>query len=432
MQPVRPSAILILVWLCIPACGSQGPGAHWMGDNGSSGGSGSSSSHSEGGAASSGGSNSSGSGGGPTGSSSGAVIGSSSGSGGGSSSSGNGSSGSGGPNTGSSSSSGGSSSGAPSDGGAACGASAVFGGGAITTTTTHLDIGVHDPSMIWDGSRYYLFATGGTLAVRSSTDIMNWRNAGNVLSAVPSWVTTALGTTPGSLWAPDISYFNGQFHVYYAGSTFGSNSSVIGLATTASLASPSWVDQGLVIQTKTTDNFNAIDPNVTFDENCTPWLAFGSFWSGIKLRKLDPATGKPAIDDTTLYSLAARPKSGGAIEASSIVSHNGYYYLFASFDACCKGVNSTYNTNVGRATKITGPYTDKAGTDMLQGGADLLLATSGRYIGPGGGTAWKDGTTYLYVYHYYDGQANGASKLQVQPINFDANDWVTLGAPLFP
>jgi arabinan endo-1,5-alpha-L-arabinosidase len=69
---------------------------------------------------------------------------------------------------------------------------------------------------------------------------------------------------------------------------------------------------------------------------------------------------------------------------------------------------------------------------MMQGGADQLLATSGRYVGPGGGTAWKDGNTYLYVYHYYDGQDNGNSKLQVRPIEFDANDWVTLGNPLFP
>jgi arabinan endo-1,5-alpha-L-arabinosidase len=286
--------------------------------------------------------------------------------------------------------------------------------------------------MIWDGSQYYLFATGGLLNMRSSADILTWNNAGNVFPSVPAWISAAVGSTVTDLWAPDISYFNGLFHVYYAGSTFGSNKSVIGLATSASLQSPSFADQGLIIQSTSSDNYNAIDPSVTFDQNCDPWLAFGSFWSGIKLRKLDPATGKPATDDTTLYSLASRPNNGGAIEASSIISHNGYYYLFASFDACCKGVNSTYNTNYGRATKITGPYTNKAGTDMMQGGAELLLSTSGRYIGPGGGTAWKDGNNYVYVYHYYDGQANGASKLQIRPINFDASDWITLGDPLFP
>ncbi|HEX3769744.1 MAG TPA: arabinan endo-1,5-alpha-L-arabinosidase, partial [Polyangiaceae bacterium] len=305
-----------------------------------------------------------------------------------------------------------------------------FAGGPTTGTTTHLDIGVHDPSMIWNGRDYYLFATGGTLNVRSSPDIMSWTNAGNIFPSIPAWVTSTLGQNPGSLWAPDISYFNGSFHVYYAGSTFGSNTSVIGLATTADLAHPAWSDRGLVVQSTSKDDFNAIDPNVSFDQNCTPWLAFGSFWTGIKMRKLDPGTGKPATDDTTTYPLASR--SGGAIEAASVVSHNGFYYLFVSFDACCQGVNSTYRTMVGRGTQINGPYYDMSGTDMMDGAAEQLLATEGRYIGPGGGTAWKDGDTYLYVFHYYDGDDGGASKLQVRPIVFGVNDWPTLGDPLFP
>ena len=328
---------------------------------------------------------------------------------------------------------------APNDGGSdapilpvleagACGD--PFGGGPLTTSSTHLDIGVHDPSMIWDGYRYFLFATGGTLNVRSSADILTWTDAGNIFASIPAWVTTTLGANPGSLWAPDISYFGGTFRVYYAGSTFGSNTSVIGLATNTNLESGSWVDQGLVMQSTSADDFNAIDPNVSFDQNCTPWLAFGSFWSGIKLRKLDATTGMPATDDVTTYSLASR--DGGAIEAASIVSHNGFYYLFVSFDACCQGVNSTYRTMVGRGTSITGPYADMAGTDMMDGAAEQLLATSGRYIGPGGGTAWKDGDTYLYVYHYYDGEGGGASKLQIRPIVFGPDDWPTLSDPLFP
>ena len=167
----------------------------------------------------------------------------------------------------------------------------------MTTSTTHLDIGVHDPSMIWDGSNYYLLATGGSLNMRVSPDLMRWTNAGRVYSAIPSWATAIIGSGLTSLWAPDISYFNGMFHVYWAGSTFGSNTSVIGLATNVALDSTkpgfAWVDQGMVLQSKSgTDNFNAIDPNVAFDETGAPWLAYGSFWSGIKLQKLDPATGK--------------------------------------------------------------------------------------------------------------------------------------------
>jgi arabinan endo-1,5-alpha-L-arabinosidase len=307
-----------------------------------------------------------------------------------------------------------------------------FGGGPIVTTTTHLDIPVHDPSMIWDGQDYFLFATGGTLGIRRSPDMQTWTSTGNIFGSIPAWIGTAIGGAPTSLWAPDISYFSGSFHVYYAGSSFGSNDSVIGLATSPSLqpGSQHWTDRGVVVHSQSSDNYNAIDPSVTFDAHCAPWLSFGSFWSGIKLRKLDPSTGMFATDDTTTYALASR--NGGAIEASSIVSHNGFYYLFVSFDACCKGTSSTYRTMVGRASAVTGPYTDKSGKDMMTGAAEQLLATSGRYIGPGGGTAWRDGDTYLYALHYYDGDDSGNSKLQVRPILFRSDDWVTLGAPLFP
>jgi arabinan endo-1,5-alpha-L-arabinosidase len=325
----------------------------------------------------------------------------------------------------------------PVDGGAGCG-NAVLGGGPVTTTPTHLDIGVHDPSMIWDGTQYYLFATGGSLGngssplgFKSSADMLTWGRATPIFTTDPAFVTSALGTTPATLWAADISYYHGVFHVYYAGSVFSTNNSVIGLVTTPSLASPQWANQGLVIQSRpNVDDFNAIDPNLSFDESCTPWLAFGSFWDGIKLRQVDPATGLLSTTDTTTYSLASR--NGGAIEAASIISHNGFYYLFVSFDLCCQGISSTYRTMMGRAPSITGPYTNKAGANMMTGAAEQLLVTSGRYIGPGGGTAWKNGNTYLYAYHYYDGDASGASKLQVRPITFDAADWVVLGSPLFP
>jgi arabinan endo-1,5-alpha-L-arabinosidase len=148
------------------------------------------------------------------------------------------------------------------------------------------------------------------------------------------------------------------------------------------------------------------------------------------MRRLDLATGKPAASDPTLYSLASR--GGGAIEAPSIIAQGGYYYLFVSFDACCKGVSSTYRTMVGRATSITGPYVDRAGAQMMKGAAEELLVSTGRYVGPGGGTAYRDGALYFYVYHYYDTQDSGNSRLSIRPISFDADGWPKLEEPLWP
>jgi arabinan endo-1,5-alpha-L-arabinosidase len=321
------------------------------------------------------------------------------------------------------------------DGAAAdAGGDVPAGGFSDARSTTHLDIPAHDPSVIWDGARYSLFVTGGNLGIRNSGNLLQWSNAGSVFSAVPAWVTTALGADPGGLWAPDVSFFNGKYHVYYAGSTFGSNRSVIGLATNVVLdrasTSYAWVDEGLVIESVSSNNYNAIDPNVSFDESGTPWLSFGSFWDGIKMRRLDSATGKPDASDTTLYSLASR--GGGAIEAPSIIAQGGYYYLFVSFDACCKAASSTYRTMVGRATSITGPYVDRAGAQMMKGAAEELLASSGRYVGPGGGTAYRDGALYFYVYHYYDAQDAGNAKLSIRPISFTADGWPALDDPLWP
>ena len=48
-----------------------------------------------------------------------------------------------------------------------------------------------------------------------------------------------------------------------------------------------------------------------------------------------------------------------------------------------------------------------------------------------GGTAFRDGSLYYYVYHYYDGDANGASFLMMRPIAWTADDWPMFSAPLW-
>jgi arabinan endo-1,5-alpha-L-arabinosidase len=305
--------------------------------------------------------------------------------------------------------------------------------------------GAHDPSMIREGSTYYVFTTGraaggGQLGIRCSSDLTHWSNCGQVFSAVPAWIKER---SPGTrdLWAPDISFEHGQYRLYYAYSLFGKNTSGIALATAKTLDPKSpdygWHDEGLVVESKATDDFNAIDPNYIEDGKHRAWLNFGSFWTGIKMRALDPTTGKLSTTDTTTYSLASRvrpenappnppglPGNWQAVEAPFIIHHGGYYYLFTSFDLCCRGVRSTYRTVVGRSKSITGPYVDRDGVQLLKGGGTNLLTANQRWLGPGGQSILlRKGEPDLIVYHAYD-HDTGKSSLQLSTIEW-AHGWPT-------
>ena len=301
--------------------------------------------------------------------------------------------------------------------------------------------GTHDPSIIKEGDTWYLFATvteknpQGQLPIRCSNDLHHWKRCGFVFSQIPDWIKRESPETK-DLWAPDISYFHGTYHLYYAFSIFGKNTSGIALLTNKTLNPQSaeyrWKDEGLVLRSVSSDDFNAIDPNLVLDNKGGAWLAFGSFWTGIKMRRIDSMTGKLDAVDTRLYSLASRaqvhnsqsprpdlPPDSQAIEAPFIVRHAGYYYLFVSFDLCCRGIKSDYKTMVGRSRAVMGPYTDASGKPMLEGGGTLLLSGNQRWVGPGGESILQQKEGDIMVFHAYDAR-NGRPSLQISSIVWGA------------
>jgi arabinan endo-1,5-alpha-L-arabinosidase len=284
---------------------------------------------------------------------------------------------------------------------------------------------VHDPTLVKDGNMYYVVSTGPGISIHCSEDMLSWDTCGKVFPFPPAWIYKAVPNV-GDLWAPDLIYWNGLYHLYYAASSFGSNHSAIGLATNTTLDQGSkaykWVDQGMVISSEVTDNFNAIDPNLVIDQNKQPWLVFGSFWSGIKMRKIDAATGKLDPTDATLYSLAGRP-GNGPIEGAYIVYHGGYYYLFVSFDFCCRSVDSTYKIMVGRSDKIDGPYVDREGLPMITGGGSLIYAGDARWRGPGHNMVYVENGVDWLVYHAYDADMNGVPTLRIEALQWDSGGW---------
>ena len=298
---------------------------------------------------------------------------------------------------------------------------------------------VHDPSLIKDGDTWYLFGTGngpnrkGELPIRCSRDLHHWKLCGSVFDQIPQWIRKKSPATK-ELWAPDISYFNGEYHLYYAFSVFGKNTSGIALLTNKTLDPHSpdfqWQDRGLVLRSRAEDDYNAIDPNLVIDDKGGAWLAFGSFWSGIKMRRIDPKTGLLSAEDTKLYSLAQRkrpsnpppnppglPGNWQAIEAPFIVRHGDYYYLFVSFDLCCRGKKSSYKTMVGRSRQVMGPYFDASGTPMLQGGGTPVLLGNNRWFGPGGESLRQGDDFDVIVFHAYDAES-GDAYLQLSTIDW--------------
>lgn len=304
----------------------------------------------------------------------------------------------------------------------ACPGSAYDATSPPATLTLSGSLNAHDPAAYVLGSTIYLAATG--LIGKTSTNLTAWTATANPLPT-PAWAATATGAT--GLWAPDISYFGGVYHLYYAASTFGSNKSCIGQGTRAALDSGNWVDQGMVLCSNMgeTDNWNAIDPNVVIDDTGTPWLEFGSFWSGLKMVQL---TSSGVRADTMLYSLANGPNGGGSLEGGWIFKRCGYYYLFSSWGSCCSGAYD-YNIRVGRSTTVTGPYTDMAGKSLMSGGGTLLVTGNASWVAPGhNAVITYDNKTYN-IYHALKGSSSGAATLRISEIAWDANGWPYSGGP---
>ena len=321
---------------------------------------------------------------------------------------------------------------------------------------------VHDPVMAQgEDGRYYIFSTGMGVSVMSSADMKTWQEEKSVFpfqhvsredwergvrpEANPKWAADSIYHFMGHVWAPDIVRHNGLWYLYYSCSSFGKNSSGIGVATNKTLDPTSsdflWEDHGpVIISHKHQDNWNAIDPNIAFDaETGAPYMVYGSFWDGIQLVKLDASMTKPVtkpvtvarrveralklseVDDEAAFTIEGNDtiEAGeNSIEGPFIIRHDGWYYLFVSWDYCCRGKNSTYKTVYGRSRNIEGPYLDMAGKPMAYGGGTLLVGPDKRYYGVGHCSAYDINGQWYFLSHAYDSKYNSAAKIFLRKMTF--------------
>lgn len=292
------------------------------------------------------------------------------------------------------------------------------------------DLIVHDPVMIKEDNSYYIFHTGKGVSIKSSEDRYHWDHAGSVFSddALPEWHREDIPEQDGHLWAPDIHYRNGLYHLYYSVSAWMNFNSSIGYATNTTLdrRSPDyrWIDQGKVISFKNGgEGVNVIDPNVFADADGKVWLFYGSFQAGLRAVELDPETGK-LQDEEQPELIIITPALG---EGVYIIQDSIHYYIFASRGICCKGIESTYQIVIGRSEQITGPYLNKEGKSWLNNDYSLFLAGDEEEPGRGHNGFFTENDTTFIVYHAYTKSADGAPLLNIRPLFVNDEDgWPTL------
>ncbi|HEY3762340.1 MAG TPA: family 43 glycosylhydrolase [Verrucomicrobiae bacterium] len=292
-------------------------------------------------------------------------------------------------------------------------------------------IGIHDPSTVikCDGN-YYVFGTGRGMPFLVSSNGFDWERGGHVFDQVPEDVRQYAPSNNGiGVWAPDIIHVGGQYYLYYAISSWGVFVSAVGLMTSPTLdpksADYKWTDCGMVVHSSAGEALNAIDPGVCYAPDGTLWLCYGSYHGNIELVELDPKTGQRIATNSPVTIIASDS------EASDIIHHGNYFYLFVNHGSCCQGSNSTYNIRVGRSEKITGPYINRYGDDLVGGGGTLFVSAQGNDIGPGHfGLLLDDGVEKFSCHYEAEIGRVGRSILDIRPLLWTVDDWPQPGENL--
>ena len=262
---------------------------------------------------------------------------------------------------------------------------------------------IHDPSTVTfcDG-KFYTFGTGGGGLI--SDDGWTWRSG---------------AVRPGGGVAPDVIHIGSRYYVTYArggGGMSGGHASNVYVMWTKTLDPNSpdfgFHDETVVAASDGVEDCDAIDPAFLLDPTTGRlWLSYGTYFGYIRLVELDPRTGKRVVGNKAV-NIAID------MEATALMYRDGWYYLLGTHGTCCDGANSTYNIRVARSRKVTGPYVDNVGIDALKGGGKLVVAASGRFVGPGhfGLLDLGDGVQKFSCHYEADLDRSGRSVLDIRPL----------------
>ena len=293
------------------------------------------------------------------------------------------------------------------------------------------------PEIVRFGDMYYAYIMAAGVSIKASKDMIHWETIGSAFPKDPTlpfeWMRKEVPA--GSIWAPGVYEIDGVYYLYYCISTGGSQNSAIGVAanTTLDHTSPDfkWVDKGMVMRSTIGDAYNCIDPNIIINDDGQAWMVFGSWWSGIKMRKINNKTGMLDNSDTKTYDLAQRSPdiTKDSIEAPFMIKRGEYYYLASARNP----MGGTYHNQIGRSKSIFGPFVDKAGKSLMENGGTVISEPKDEIIDPGHASLFKDTDgQYYFVTEYFF--KNQPSQLAISTIVWDDAGWpaTALSPQIFP
>jgi len=308
---------------------------------------------------------------------------------------------------------------------------------------------VHDPVILEDNGTYYMYSTGiigWGVELRTSTDLVNWTYVSEFATShdnelkVPD-VMNATNNAMTNVWAPEVIKVGSEYWMYYSCSGSGGRNSCMALAKATSPTGP-FTYEGIVLQTtnSTESYMNGIDASIEYDQDGNMWMSYGSFFGGIRVVQLNSSTGflMTSGDEGTL--IASRPSSidNGAVEAPVIRYHDGYYYLFVSYDNLFgpeRGGGGSYHVRVGRSTSITGPYVDQDGEAMLVAGETTGYKLTANYKFDGATGWWAVGHCdiletsdgkWIYASHARVNGDQNAPYSYIHQMTWNKEGWPTL------
>ena len=286
-----------------------------------------------------------------------------------------------------------------------------------------------DPTVIRTDEGFYLYATQTNsywIPIYFSKDLVNWEFKRSAFRKATRPTEDVL-PDGGAFWAPEIRHINGKYVLYFSWAKWGDGSkSYTAVATSDSPVGDFLNAKPLLI----TDDFgsNCID-QFYYEEDSKKYMFVGSF-NGIYVTELTDdglsvkrgADGKPVLK---------KQVCGRAFEGTNIYKKGKYYYLFASINNCCDGINSRYKVVVGRSEKLLGPYVDRKGKDMLDNSWELVLEGDGEtFFGPGHNSIIipDDAGTDWMIYHSYvkENGAVGGRLGMLDRVVWSADGWPTI------